>query len=893
MKRELRNLDAVQLKSIESERKQEIAQLAREREQIKLREDELLAEVAKLEDRISKREQSFRQQQDQVEDYYIKNLNQKKDAHKNEQMQLAQYRGQRAARLKAQRQKLENDRAALAAEMIQKGFDSDKYMLETEAGRNGENDNTSPMIDLHGTATDKEELVKMIEHVHQTIGSETVRLKKLRAEHHQNMQDDQAAQIELDSQLGEIAGMQQYLKNTNGVSLSEQASTLAHNLGSVAEPKVADNDGKASSLTATAVSKGDKRLEMRLQGALVDELDKIVAGMDTGMRSTQRADSDDKVEPTQVRGRYLQTPDSGSRNDATKERVKQQSNKQSGEVFARSATNADPVDPVLADIAALKADYIKAGMSDPNTLAAIQALEREYGHRRAGSQAARADAISYRLPIPQQQRQPDQSQPFEKQPALQSYSELPPQMATPFTQAHALAGNMGANSALNVNVQLQWQMRQMHQLQQQQLALDRQRMQREMEEILRDKDEDLYGKQRREINQMVSGITAALAAGAGNGGTGDSVQQSSLAVPSSVRGVKLENAKGIWRGAESKQIIDEDALRQLSMLAQGPLKNSELYRMHMQHLSELTKTRLEMDKLEQQQALVRMQNDLKRKQAEHEKDAEHELYMAEKRRQLRAARIQRILAKELPGGNGVSSASFSRVYEPDDGLFIWFDFALGVPARFRKLQLVYCFAIDSQVQTKPKALPFADCEPESKQHQKAIFGGTRKVSQVGIASGTRLVLEVQSVSGPGDGGANSQLESIGWTALDLFVEQDGGNGRLELNAGMHKLPLQRGTINWNRLGDISLPSSSHITIYVRIVGSSDNGQAKIMSIEPSLVQYNYTYPRCVHGVPRGGRGFPQRGDKNGRGLKKKRRQREFTARACDVDANYYRLHRWC
>ena len=96
VKRELRNLDAVQLKSIESERKQEIAQLAREREQLKMREDELLAEVAKLEDRITNREKSFKQQQNQVEDYYLKNLNQKKDAHKNEQMQLAQYRGQRS-----------------------------------------------------------------------------------------------------------------------------------------------------------------------------------------------------------------------------------------------------------------------------------------------------------------------------------------------------------------------------------------------------------------------------------------------------------------------------------------------------------------------------------------------------------------------------------------------------------------------------------------------------------------------------------------------------------------------------------------------------------------------------------------------------------------------------
>ena len=91
VKRELRNLDAVQLKSIETERKQEIAQLARERQQLKMREDELLSQVAKLEERIENREKSFRKQKDEVEDYYQKNLNQKKDAHKNEQMQLAQY----------------------------------------------------------------------------------------------------------------------------------------------------------------------------------------------------------------------------------------------------------------------------------------------------------------------------------------------------------------------------------------------------------------------------------------------------------------------------------------------------------------------------------------------------------------------------------------------------------------------------------------------------------------------------------------------------------------------------------------------------------------------------------------------------------------------------------
>ena len=54
---------------------------------------------------------------------------------------------------------------------------------------------------------------------------------------------------------------------------------------------------------------------------------------------------------------------------------------------------------------------------------------------------------------------------------------------------------------------------------------------------------------------------------------------------------------------------------------------------------------------------------------------------------------------------------------------------IGIPTRFRRLQLVYCFAIETQVQTKPKSLPPADCEPDSDQLQKSIFGGMRKVKK--------------------------------------------------------------------------------------------------------------------------------------------------------------------
>ena len=52
VKRELRSLDAVQMKQLEQDRRAEIAQLARERNALKNREDDLMSEVKKLESRI-------------------------------------------------------------------------------------------------------------------------------------------------------------------------------------------------------------------------------------------------------------------------------------------------------------------------------------------------------------------------------------------------------------------------------------------------------------------------------------------------------------------------------------------------------------------------------------------------------------------------------------------------------------------------------------------------------------------------------------------------------------------------------------------------------------------------------------------------------------------------
>ena len=101
------------------------------------------------------------------------------------------------------------------------------------------------------------------------------------------------------------------------------------------------------------------------------------------------------------------------------------------------------------------------------------------------------------------------------------------------------------------------------------------------------------------------------------------------------------------------------------------------------------------------------------------------------------------------------------------------------------------------------------------------------------------------------------------------------SSRLVLNSGLHRLPLQRGAINWQALGNVKLPTTPHISMFVRIVGAADNGRAKIMSIEPSVVQYNYRYPRAIKGVPKGMRG----GNAGGKGKAAARNRRaEMLAR---------------
>ena len=81
----------------------------------------------------------------------------------------------------------------------------------------------------------------------------------------------------------------------------------------------------------------------------------------------------------------------------------------------------------------------------------------------------------------------------------------------------------GMGAAYNpMLMQQQMQQQMMHQ--QQQMALERQRMEREMEEMMRERDEDRFGAQRMQMQQMMAGLTSAIAGTNSSAGQGTALQ---------------------------------------------------------------------------------------------------------------------------------------------------------------------------------------------------------------------------------------------------------------------------------------------------------------------------------------------------------------------------------
>ena len=821
IKRELRNLDAVQLKSIEMDRKEEIANLARQRALLKQKEDALMQEVENLETRFTSQEKQFREQQSVVKSYFDEKMQEGGNKAQKEKMRLAQYRGQRSAELKVAR-----------AELIKK----QKELLETAEKMNIDiDDGIANMAVPNVSAEDlrgREELQQIVADVQESLGNTQASFAKMKAEFNNDIRREEEEHSMVDAELATIVGPT-FEEEGFKVHVEEIMGDW------VSEQKLAEDE--------MAVSASSKPV-----GVVLDELDKIVAktaprqhaspppAHDTLGSSMQSIQSTAGAQSPVPRGSPVPH---GSPSPIRRSPTRRMS---SQDVVETSAS-------LSADIDALKREYYSSEPKDPNLLLQIQALERElYGipdppAREAGLNGGGSSFV--------QPQQPQHSDPFQQSHANTVFASsqqpppfngtmgapmmggtpygVPPQMVMgPTGQPMMLApspmmyGNGGGGGgAQSVMMMMMLQQQQQQQQQQQNMQMEqlrrqnedeRRRMQDEMRALQQMKSKP--SNQKREYQRMMSHMMAQL------------------------NGLNPEKEGG---GSQGKDIttITEESMRALNMLP----PDSKLYRIQMQHLEEITKMRFKMEEMAQNQQLFELEAKLKKAKIDQEKELEHDEFMADKRRQLRAARIQRILAKEMPGE--VVTSGFSYDYDPSQGFTIFFDFARDVHARYKRLQLVYCFTVDQEQKTKVRAMPVAECEPDVGALQQCVVGMNRELKKVPAVPGSRCVIEVQSV-GNGGVGQPGRVESVGWCAVELFSSD------LKLNSGLHKLPLQRGQVNFHQLDAQSLPPTSHISVYVRLCTAADTATFKNMSLDPVIAHSKYSYPHYIQNIPQAGSPTP-------------------------------------
>jgi hypothetical protein len=779
IKRELRDLDAIQLKQIENDRKQEIAKLARERAALKQKEEEMEKEVEKLEKRFTNQEKRFREEQNSVNKYFEEKMQEGNDSKKKEQMRLAQYRGKRSAELKVQRARL---------------IDKQKDLLKRAEQMKVDIGNGIATMDVPNTCAEdllgRDELTQIVGEVQENLGETQAKVVKLKNDIKVASRRDKEDFCTLEAELANVA------KPTKE-SFSVQAEELMGKW--ISQEQLVQDESEVCP---------DGHNVNENYGILADTLDEIISKTAPVDNTSNNPQSKvDKLSTV----KQANAPPVSPVFDAADSRSKTGqfspptlSRTYISQSYVPAGSREAHKKTVGEEIEELKHEYYTNDSRDPNILLQIQAIERDLqvldstNLASAGQVGSNNSVLnrSRNMRLPQQQL-------LHKQPQ------------------HSIGYTDGSQTVMMMMMmQQQQQYHQQIQLEtlRRQYEDERKNMQSEMENLSRMKsDKDV---KRNEYHRMMKNVLHRL----------DEVY------------VKRGNREGqsLQNDLMSHNIghITEETMRAIKALP----RDSELHRIQMKHLEEITKMRFKMQELAEKQQLFELETKLKRAEGQHRKELEHDAFMDEKRRQLRAARIQRVLAKEMPGAAIVNS--FGTDYNSDEGFSVFFDFAKGIDSGHKFLRLVYCFAVGQEQKTKVRAMPPAECETESGSAQQCVIAAHRELKKVPAIAGSRCVIEIQAIRDVMPGQPGQPGQPVGWCAFDLF------QGDLRLNTGLHKIPLQIGHVNFHQIDKQSIPQTRHITLFIRLCTAADSESFKTMSLDPRIASEKYSYPSQIQNIPK-------------------------------------------
>lgn len=226
-------------------------------------------------------------------------------------------------------------------------------------------------------------------------------------------------------------------------------------------------------------------------------------------------------------------------------------------------------------------------------------------------------------------------------------------------------------------------------------------------------------------------------------------QTNEFFVQNEPRAVDLNDEERMVVGVNAQEV---DALRLLGQLPIG----TELYRFKMEQFKELSTTRAEMEKIVQEQRLLKMRRDFEKLRREEDRKFENEKWVDEQRKNIIANRLRKDL----------NPTKTSKGYDPTEGLVIHWDYLLSVPKKNDSCQIVYGIYINGNEVYPPSMIEPHACEVDTSVTNRCIFGQSHPVSEIPANANALLIFEVQLF--PSKDSTNPRLTSFGWSQLDLF-----------------------------------------------------------------------------------------------------------------------------
>lgn len=110
-------------------------------------------------------------------------------------------------------------------------------------------------------------------------------------------------------------------------------------------------------------------------------------------------------------------------------------------------------------------------------------------------------------------------------------------------------------------------------------------------------------------------------------------------------------------------------------------------------------------------------------------------------------------------------------YVAEAGFYVFWDFVVGIPNRFRQTQIVYGLYEYGQSRLGPRLVsPVAvENDPFNEASCRAIFNLDHDIKDMTPSQSIYLIIEIQGI------GDNQKVSNIGWTAFDIFTAQNALN----------------------------------------------------------------------------------------------------------------------